>query len=89
MSTLGKKVRCRVTGFEGRVTRRTEVLYGSAQVLVSGHDNGFRRDEWLEEGQIEVIGEQSLSVVSPTLPDAWRAPSPSHSEQTDPQEQKQ
>lgn len=65
MLKLGQKAKCRVTGFTGTVLRRTEVLYGSPQVLLSGFDNGFRRDEWLEEGQCEATEEQTLASVTP------------------------
>jgi hypothetical protein len=61
---LGTQVKCRVTGFTGTVTRRTESLYGSTQVLVCGFDSGFRRDEWLEEQQCEATAERSLAAVT-------------------------
>jgi hypothetical protein len=62
--TLGKQVRDRVTGFSGIVTQRNEHLYGSTQVLVCGRDQAYRRDEWLEEERVEVIGSHALSVVT-------------------------
>lgn len=61
---LGQQVKCRVTGFTGTVTKRTECLYGPTQLCVSGHDQGFRRDEWLEEQQCEATAERPLAAVS-------------------------
>lgn len=63
-SMLGRRVRCRTTKFEGVVVKRMEALYGSAQVLVSGSDQGYRRDEWLEEAGVEVVGEAKLASVT-------------------------
>lgn len=70
MSLLGKRVRDRYTNFEGIVTGRTEMLGGSTQVLVEGHDAGFRRDEWLEEGRLEEVQGSKTATVLQIVPGA-------------------
>lgn len=61
---LGDKVKCRVTGFTGTVVKRCEYLYGSIQVEVRGFDNGFRKDEWLEERGVDLVEASKLASVS-------------------------
>lgn len=61
---LGDKVKCRTTGFTGTVVRRSEVLYGSTVIEVRGFDNGFRRDEWLEEAGVDLVAATELASVS-------------------------
>ena len=68
MVKLGDKVKCRVTGFAGTVVKRTEYLYGSVQIEVRGFDNGFRRDEWLEENGVDLVSGAELASVSTIEP---------------------
>jgi hypothetical protein len=61
---LGEKVRCTLTGFEGIATKRMDVLHGSSQIHVEGRDNGFRRDEWIEEGRLRIADEKPAAIVT-------------------------
>jgi len=64
MIKLGEKVRCTATGFEGIATKRMDVLHGSSQILVEGRDNGFRRDEWIEEERLRLADEKPVNAVT-------------------------
>lgn len=63
MITLGAKVKCSVTGFSGTATKRLEILHGSTQIYVEGHDCGFRRDEWIEERRLREESVQPVAEV--------------------------
>lgn len=53
---LGKKVRDKVTGFEGTVTARCEYVSGSPQVCLASIDkDGNPQTTWLDEGRVEVL----------------------------------
>jgi hypothetical protein len=54
---LGKKVKDRITGFEGIVTGQVEYLTGCNQVLViaKATSEGVINSIWLDEQRIEVI----------------------------------
>lgn len=67
MIKLGEKVRCTVTGFEGVATKRMDVLHGSSQIYVEGRDQGYRRDEWIDEGRLRIADEKPATLVV-TLP---------------------
>ena len=64
MIKLGAKVRCTITGFEGIATKRMDVLHGSSQIYVEGRDQGYRRDEWIEEDRLRSIDEKSATIVA-------------------------
>lgn len=61
MITLGNKVRDRVTGFEGIATSRLEYLNGCVQYGVTPKVEEGKSTrpnaEWIDHGQLEVIGE--------------------------------
>ena len=56
---LGKKVRDKITGFEGIVVGQVAYIYGCKQYAVSAKsvDNKIEDAKWFDEGRIEVIGE--------------------------------
>ena len=52
---LGKKVKDKITGFEGVVTGRVEYLTGCNQCLVQpkvGKDGGFKDSQWFDEQRL-------------------------------------
>ena len=58
---LGDKVKCKITGFVGIATARTEFLNGCIQYMVTGKV-GKDNKMVLDDAQID---EQSLEVVKP------------------------
>lgn len=75
---LGKKVRDKVTGFEGVVTGRVEYLTGCAQVLVQPRvkgDGEFIESRWLDEPRAEVVDEQPV-MANPTPDNGPDKPAP-------------
>ena len=58
MIELGKKVRDKVTGFEGITTGYCTYLYGCNQhnIVPLVQDGKCGNAEWFDEGRIEVIG---------------------------------
>jgi hypothetical protein len=67
MLKLGVRVRDIIGGFEGIATKRCEVLHGSTTFLAEGRDNGFRRDELLEEARLRAVDEKTAVAVVSTL----------------------
>lgn len=65
---LGKKVKDKVTGFEGIAVCRCEFLNGCIQYHVSpkAKDNEIKKDEWVDEQQLKVTGDG----VAKSIPDA-------------------
>jgi hypothetical protein len=59
---LGKKVKDKITGFEGIVTGVASYLYGCDQYLVTPPaKDGAKVDAyWFDEGRLEVIGQGIL-----------------------------
>jgi hypothetical protein len=70
---LGLRVRCTINGFEGVATKRLELLHGSTTIFVEGRDNGFRRDEWIEESRLRVVDEKPSAVVTDLATSAVRS----------------
>jgi len=57
---LGKKVRDKITGFEGIVTARTEYLHGCNRYYVEpkvGKDGSHREGQTFDEGSLEIVDE--------------------------------
>jgi hypothetical protein len=57
MIAMGSKVRDRITGFEGRVTCRTEYITGCTQILVVPKvkdDGSYQEAHWFDEQRLEV-----------------------------------
>jgi hypothetical protein len=60
---LGKKVKDKISGFEGIAIGRCEYLMGCNQIGIcpTVDKDGKRQDvQWFDEGRIEVIGEGFL-----------------------------
>lgn len=57
---LGKKVKDKITNFEGIATARIEYLYGCNQIGINptvDKDGKLREISWFDEGRVEIIGE--------------------------------
>ncbi len=69
---LGRKVRDKVSGFEGIVTGRAEYLYTTPTVQVTpeavGSDGKLIGSVWLEEAQLEPAGAKRLAGYTPEPP---------------------
>lgn len=66
LSYLGKKVKCRVTGFEGVVTSVSFDLYGCIQVVVNpGADKDGKMIDsmWFDINRLEIQSEQPVMQV--------------------------
>ena len=60
MITQGSKVKCKITGFEGIATARVEYINGCIQYCIkpkAGKDGKITEGEYLDEQQLEVVGE--------------------------------
>ena len=59
-NVLGKKVKDKITLFEGIATARIEYLYGCNQIGITptvDKDGKLREISWYDEGRIEILGE--------------------------------
>ncbi len=58
MIELGKRVRDKITGFEGILTGKAEYLYGCIQccIVPAAKDGKIEDAHWFDEGRIELVG---------------------------------
>jgi hypothetical protein len=57
---LGKKVKCKITGFEGIATAKIKYLNGCVQYCVKpkvGKDGKMPDGEYIDIGQLEIVGD--------------------------------
>lgn len=65
MAGLSDKVRCKVSGFEGIITGRTEYLNGCIQLLVNPRcdkDGKPVDGVWIDEQQLEVLEYNAIDL---------------------------
>jgi hypothetical protein len=67
--TLGKKAKDKVTGLVGIITNRSECLYGCNRYLLqpsAGEDQKVPEAWWVDEDQIDVIGDGVTAFLKRT-----------------------
>lgn len=77
MDYLGKRVRCRVTGFEGTVTGQVEYLTGCNQLLVipvCDSPNKMPDGQWLDVQRCTVLDAPTLSLENGKTPGGFAPP---------------
>jgi len=64
---LGNKVKCKVTGFVGIAVTKLEHMNGCIQYNVEPKvkDNEKKKDEWIDEQQLIIIGKGVLVEPKP------------------------
>lgn len=77
---LGSKVRCKITGFEGTLTGRTEYINGCVQYLVrpsafttNDGEMKYAEGHWIDDQQLEVLKE---AVTPASAPRGCDSPAP-------------
>ena len=68
MKLLGKKVKCKITGFEGTATAHVTYINGCVQYCVSpkSTDGKMPSGEYIDHQQLEEIGESVKVELSKT-----------------------
>ena len=70
MIQLGKKVRDKITGFEGTLVGEARYLYGCNQLCVAPavKEGNFQESRWFDDGRLYEIGEgfDANDVKSPS-----------------------
>lgn len=81
---MGVQVKCRITGFVGIVAGRTEYINGCIQWLVKppvDKDGKSVEGQWIDECNLEVIGDGIIVVTPEKIPGGPRMDAPSQSYQ--------